>query len=694
MEFDVGFENLLGPPVVVVPTLATPTKSNDGRVEQTLPDSPPDSSGSPPSSVYSPVDTREPRKGRRTSDGPGTTTGSVVVDGTVLCDLMLGQGALKDEDKELHAYSSSTGMVMGGAQCPYSVSVAEDIKPLMAVTQTYQQQQQQQHQVPSSTNNINYHQLTSPSGYYNNYLTDFDQGGGGGGATGVYVTNSQAEDLYNHHAQQQQHHTFVEMPPSETTDHQPDQHLTSNNGAVELMVSPDPMQQQQNPQRKRKIPMDRSFDDASPGGSASALTPESSQYAAGSSMNNNNNTNTANSVDGGSTTGEGSLPGTPMQCIRFEPFQAQQWHPLCDHQLQDLPTPHYRVDADKGFNFSASDEAFVCQKKNHFQVTCHTQLTALAVGNSSSSSGGGGGVTAPAAFNVIFVRTQNGLEKVRNFCLHFYGVKYEAPRHMIRVEQSQSDRSKKVFHPVVIDLHCGQVSKTTVGRLHFSETTSNNMRKKGRPNPEQRYFRLVVALHAHTHTGDYPIIVHGSERIIVRASNPGQFENDFELCWQRGVTPDSIFHNGRIGLNTDQPDECLVVNGNLKVTGHILQPSDCRIKRELTELDTRQQLENIEQIRIVRYAYQDGSGKEPATGVMAQEVRRVLPDAVFEQKAAYQMPNGGKLEKFLVVNKDRIFLENVGAVKELNKVTGRLEKRIEQLEIGQGELAATRDLSE
>lgn len=32
------------------------------------------------------------------------------------------------------------------------------------------------------------------------------------------------------------------------------------------------------------------------------------------------------------------------------------------------PVPHYRVDADKGFNFSNADDAFVCQKKNHFQV--------------------------------------------------------------------------------------------------------------------------------------------------------------------------------------------------------------------------------------------------------------------------------------------------------------------------------------
>lgn len=57
----------------------------------------------------------------------------------------------------------------------------------------------------------------------------------------------------------------------------------------------------------------------------------------------------------------------------------------------------------------------------------------------------------------------------------------------------------------------------TVGRLHFSETTSNNMRKKGKPNPDQRYFHLVVGLHAHTaDQASYQVVAHASERIIVR----------------------------------------------------------------------------------------------------------------------------------------------------------------------------------
>lgn len=363
----------------------------------------------------------------------------------------------------------------------------------------------------------------------------------------------------------------------------------------------------------------------------------------------------------------------PLQCIRFTPFQQQNWHVLCDQSLQELPVPHYRVDADKGFNFSNSDDAFVCQKKNHFQITCHAQLQGAAA----------------------FVRTSSGLEKIKSFHLHFYGVKLEAPNHTIRVEQSQSDRSKKPFHPVPclsrIDLQNRLVSKVTVGRLHFSETTSNNMRKKGRPNPEQRYFQLVVGLHAHTHSGHFPVVSQGSERIIVRASNPGQFESDVELCWQRGVTQESIYHAGRVGINTDRPDESLVVHGNLKVSGHIVQPSDSRAKQEISELDTSEQLKNLQKIRVVKYRYEpefavhsglkgkNDAGEIVDTGVIAQEVREVLPDAV-QEAGSIVLPNGQVIENFLLVNKDRILMENIGAVKELCKVTGSLETRIEQLE--------------
>lgn len=133
--------------------------------------------------------------------------------------------------------------------------------------------------------------------------------------------------------------------------------------------------------------------------------------------------------------------------------------------LTPRPLPHYRVDADKGFNFSSSDDAFVCQKKNHFQITCHAQLqgqavyvrtTAAPLTTSASSDAGetaAGAASTPspssATAEAAMPDQQGTLEKVKSFHLHFYGVKLETPTQTIRVEQSQSDRSKKPFHPVL-----------------------------------------------------------------------------------------------------------------------------------------------------------------------------------------------------------------------------------------------------
>ena len=41
---------------------------------------------------------------------------------------------------------------------------------------------------------------------------------------------------------------------------------------------------------------------------------------------------------------------------------------------------------------------------------------------------------------------------------------------------------------------------------------------------------------------------------------------------------------GKVGINTERPDEALVVYGNLKVTGHVMQPSDKRAKKDFQEV--------------------------------------------------------------------------------------------------------------
>ncbi|KAB5565894.1 hypothetical protein PHYPO_G00246750 [Pangasianodon hypophthalmus] len=372
---------------------------------------------------------------------------------------------------------------------------------------------------------------------------------------------------------------------------------------------------------------------------------------------------------------ENSYLDPNYQCIKWQPHQQNKWTPLYDANGKELPMPTYRVDADKGFNFSLADDAFVCQKKNHFQVTVYIGMLG----------------------DPKYVKTSEGLQPIECFYLKLNGVKLEAMNQTINVEQSQSDRSKRPFKPVLVTLPPEQVTKVTVGRLHFSETTANNMRKKGKPNPDQRYFMLVVALQAQSHSQSHTVAAQVSERIIVRASNPGQFESDSEVLWQRGQLPDSVYHHGRVGINTDRPDEALVVHGNLKVMGSLVHPSDIRAKENVKEVDTTDNLKRISQMRLVHYQYKPefaatvGIENTAETGVIAQEVQQILPEAV-KDGGDVVCANGETIPNLLVVNKDRIFMENVGAVKELCKLTDNLETRINELERWSRKLAKLRRL--
>ena len=59
------------------------------------------------------------------------------------------------------------------------------------------------------------------------------------------------------------------------------------------------------------------------------------------------------------------------------------------------------METDKGFFYSSADEAFVCQKKNHFQVTVHIGV----------------------AGEPRYVAMDNGAQPVSRFQVNVFGVK-------------------------------------------------------------------------------------------------------------------------------------------------------------------------------------------------------------------------------------------------------------------------------
>ncbi|KAK6031167.1 NDT80/PhoG like DNA-binding family protein [Ostertagia ostertagi] len=122
-----------------------------------------------------------------------------------------------------------------------------------------------------------------------------------------------------------------------------------------------------------------------------------------------------------------------------------------------------------------------------------------------------------------FVKVNGVMHPIKAIKLAFCGVKAEMLSSEIQIKQSQTDRKPIPHDPVILNIHAREITKVTVPRLHFSETTLNNQRKNNRPNPDQKYFLLVVRLLACTDEGVALIQAQQSEKVIVRVCFCTQF---------------------------------------------------------------------------------------------------------------------------------------------------------------------------
>lgn len=130
--------------------------------------------------------------------------------------------------------------------------------------------------------------------------------------------------------------------------------------------------------------------------------------------------------------------------------------------------------------------------------------------------------------------------------------------------------------------------------------------------------------------------------------------------------------------------------GNIVSTGQHTRPSDRRVKEDILDVDTKEAMDQIANVRIVEYNYkpefaeQWGLSEENRhrVGVIAQELAEVIPDAVRDSG------------EFLTVDDTRLFYSTVSftivdiamyrvqvaAAQELYRLTGNLECKIDQVE--------------
>lgn len=101
-------------------------------------------------------------------------------------------------------------------------------------------------------------------------------------------------------------------------------------------------------------------------------------------------------------------------------------------------------------------------------------------------------------------------------------------------------------------------------------------------------------------------------------------------------TTRSNLEDGCVGVGTTSPLEKLHVHGNIFASGSVMAASDARLKTDITKIENA--LDKVCQLSGYTYYRKDLYPDKRMTGLLAQEVAQVLPEAV------HQQPNDGLMQ--------------------------------------------------
>jgi len=130
-----------------------------------------------------------------------------------------------------------------------------------------------------------------------------------------------------------------------------------------------------------------------------------------------------------------------------------------------------------------------------------------------------------------------------------------------------------------------------------------------------------------------------------------------------------VDESGSVGIKVDETSlplsYALDVSGSIRASGTVLQSSDIRLKENIKNIENASA--KIENISGVHFNWRDS--KKAAVGVIAQEIQKVLPEVVSEDKKGYLNVDYGGIVPLLIET-----------LKEHKDIINKLEKRISELE--------------
>ena len=141
---------------------------------------------------------------------------------------------------------------------------------------------------------------------------------------------------------------------------------------------------------------------------------------------------------------------------------------------------------------------------------------------------------------------------------------------------------------------------------------------------------------------------------------------------------------GNVGIGTNQPTAKLSVNGTANKPGGGTWTvfSDKRLKKDISDYKTG--LKDILMVQPVRFKYNglmEIASDQEYVGVIAQDIKKILPSMVSEAKTSFKQKNLDVAEEnYLMVDPNEFTYMLINAVKELNETNKQLGQRMDNYE--------------
>jgi len=145
-------------------------------------------------------------------------------------------------------------------------------------------------------------------------------------------------------------------------------------------------------------------------------------------------------------------------------------------------------------------------------------------------------------------------------------------------------------------------------------------------------------------------------------------------CWG-----DATFRKSKVGINTNEPQHALHVNGTIFTSQNVISLSDARFKTDIRPLNSVQALQDTIQLQGVIYRSKDDDPSGDQLGFIAQDVSRIRPELVHKIPPSHH--ESGDIYALAYQNMTALHNE---AIKELYGYCQKLEKEIEILKQEKG----------